>query len=109
MTGFSLAEIDFIIDDAAAANPNGPDAADDAVPESNVQVVSRLGDLWSHSVGYIFTLMTLSAIVDQSSICFSFGLSSEKGLRRDQYLEAMALVRVIEKQLPPSYKLQEWQ
>ncbi|WP_443749339.1 site-specific DNA-methyltransferase [Asticcacaulis solisilvae] len=46
VTGFSLAEIDFIIDDAAAASPNGPDAADDAIPEAKAEVVSRAGDVW---------------------------------------------------------------
>jgi len=33
----------------------------------------------------------------------------KESLARDQYLESMALVWVIEKQLPPSYKLPEWQ
>lgn len=32
LTGFSLAEIDIVLDDAASANPNGNDAADDVVP-----------------------------------------------------------------------------
>jgi hypothetical protein len=46
LTGFSLAEIDLVLDEAGEADPDGPDAADDIVPEMSDQAVSRLGDHW---------------------------------------------------------------
>jgi hypothetical protein len=46
LTGFSLAEVDFALDDAREADPSGPDAAEDAVPTIEGPAVSRLGDLW---------------------------------------------------------------
>jgi DNA modification methylase len=46
LTGFSLAEVDLLLDEASDANPEGPDAADDLIPRVESQAVSRLGDLW---------------------------------------------------------------
>jgi DNA modification methylase len=46
LTGFSLAEVDFVLDEAGEANPTGKDAAEDLVPEVSGQPVTRLGDLW---------------------------------------------------------------
>jgi DNA modification methylase len=46
LTGFNIAEIDFIIEDAESANPQAGDPADDAVPESEGPSVTRMGDLW---------------------------------------------------------------
>lgn len=46
LTGFSLAEIDFVLDEATDSNPDAPDAADDTVPEINGPAVSRMGDVW---------------------------------------------------------------
>jgi DNA modification methylase len=46
LTGFSVAEIDLILDEAGEADPDGKDAADDLVPKLNGAPVSRLGDLW---------------------------------------------------------------
>ena len=46
LTGFSLAEIDLIIDEAGEADPDGLDAADDAVTFASGPAVSRQGDLW---------------------------------------------------------------
>lgn len=46
LTGFSLAEIDFIIDDAADADPARLDMPEDAVPEPESVAVTRMGDLW---------------------------------------------------------------
>ena len=46
LTGFSLAEIDLLIDEAAEANPDAPDSADDSVPAIGGQPVTRMGDLW---------------------------------------------------------------
>ena len=46
LTGFSLAEIDLVIDEAGDADPDGSDAADDAVALSSGPPVSRQGDLW---------------------------------------------------------------
>lgn len=46
LTGFSLAEIDLVLDEAGEADPAGSDAAEDVVPDNNGQAVSRMGDLW---------------------------------------------------------------
>lgn len=46
LTGFSLAEIDLVIEEAAAADPGGVDAAEDAVTFATGRAVSRMGDLW---------------------------------------------------------------
>nr|WP_295374286.1 site-specific DNA-methyltransferase [uncultured Sphingosinicella sp.] len=46
LTGFSLAEVDFILDEAGEADPDGIDAAEDAVPAITGPPVSRHGDLW---------------------------------------------------------------
>ena len=46
LTGFSLAEVDFTLAEASEANPDGPATAEDAVPQSGDQPVTRAGDLW---------------------------------------------------------------
>ncbi|MGE3745558.1 MAG: site-specific DNA-methyltransferase [Sphingomonadaceae bacterium] len=46
VTGFSLAEIDFALDEAGDSDPDGSDAPEDAVPSMAGQAVSRRGDLW---------------------------------------------------------------
>lgn len=46
ITGFSLAEVDFMIDEAGEADPDGRDAADDAVVMATGPAVSRRGDMW---------------------------------------------------------------
>jgi DNA modification methylase len=46
LTGFSLAEIDLVIDEAGEAIPDGCDNADDAVRFATGPAVSRQGDLW---------------------------------------------------------------
>lgn len=46
LTGFSLAEIDFVLDEAGEADPDGVDAAEDLIPEPTGQPVTRMGDLW---------------------------------------------------------------
>lgn len=46
LTGFSLAEVDFALDEAGEADPDGRDAADDAVEVATGPAVSRQGDLW---------------------------------------------------------------
>lgn len=46
LTGFSLAEVDLVLDEAADADPDGRDPADDIVPDPTDQTVSRHGDLW---------------------------------------------------------------
>ena len=46
ITGFSLAEVDFMIDEAGEADPDGRDAADDAVAMATGPAVSRRGDMW---------------------------------------------------------------
>jgi len=46
LTGFSLAEIDFTLDNARAADPKGKDAPEDAVPLYVGPVASQLCDLW---------------------------------------------------------------
>ncbi|MEI6487013.1 MAG: DNA methyltransferase [Sphingomonadales bacterium] len=46
LTGFSLAEIDFAIDAANDAKPNGRNSADDRIPRLPDNPVTRRGDLW---------------------------------------------------------------
>jgi len=46
LTGFSLAEIDFVLDEARESDPAAPSSPEDATPHYPDQVVSRLGDLW---------------------------------------------------------------
>ena len=46
LTGFSLAEIDLIIDEAGEADPDGYDCADDEVTFASGPAVLRQGDLW---------------------------------------------------------------
>lgn len=45
-TGFSLAEIDIILDDVAEANPNGSKAPEDKFEPATGTPVTRRGDLW---------------------------------------------------------------
>jgi DNA modification methylase len=46
LTGFSLAEIDFVLDEATESDPDAPDAAEDAVPDVTGPAVSGMGDVW---------------------------------------------------------------
>ena len=46
LTGFSLAEIDLVLDEAGDADPHGIDAAEDVVPDISGEPVSRRGDVW---------------------------------------------------------------
>lgn len=46
LTGFSLAEIDFVLEEAGEADPDAPDAAEDTVPEAPGPAVTRMGDVW---------------------------------------------------------------
>lgn len=46
LTGFSLAEIDFVLDDAREASAETPSGPDDEVPTLPAQPVTRRGDLW---------------------------------------------------------------
>ena len=46
LTGFSLAETDFILDDAAQADPDGSDGTDDYVPALATTPMIRRSDLW---------------------------------------------------------------
>ena len=46
LTGFSLAEIDFVLDEAGDADPDAAHAADDLVPVVTGQPVTRMGDVW---------------------------------------------------------------
>ena len=46
LTGFSLAEIDLVLDEASEADPDGGDAAEDDVKFATGLPVSRQGDLW---------------------------------------------------------------
>ena len=45
-TGFSLAEIDLVLDEAGEADPDGRDAPEDQVPQLTGPAVTRVGDLW---------------------------------------------------------------
>ncbi|WP_338467649.1 DNA methyltransferase [Novosphingobium sp. ZN18A2] len=46
VTGFSLAEIDLVLDEASEASPDGPAGPEDAVPVISGTPVSRPGDIW---------------------------------------------------------------
>ncbi len=46
ITGFSLAEIDFTLDEAREASPDGPQSAEDTVPELDSRPVTQMGDVW---------------------------------------------------------------
>lgn len=46
LTGFSIAEVDFIIEAASDANPKTRDAKEDVVPSAAGPAVTRMGDVW---------------------------------------------------------------
>ena len=46
LTGFSLAEIDFTLDEARERSPKTRDAGEDVVPEQGLDPVCETGDLW---------------------------------------------------------------
>ena len=46
LTGFSLAEVDFVLDDAAESSPDAGDQPEDEVPVLTGEAVTRLGDIW---------------------------------------------------------------
>lgn len=46
LTGFSIAEVDFIIEAAGDANPKTRDAKEDVVPSAAGPAVTRMGDVW---------------------------------------------------------------
>jgi len=46
LTGFSLAEVDFVLDEAADADPDHPDAPEDVVPVVPGPAVTRSGEIW---------------------------------------------------------------
>lgn len=46
LTGFSLAEIDLVLDEAGEADPNLPDSAEDIFAVVAGPAISRRGDLW---------------------------------------------------------------
>ncbi|ASK89852.1 modification methylase RsrI [Sphingorhabdus sp. SMR4y] len=46
LTGFSLAEIDLVLDEASDADPDGVCTPEDEIPLLQEIAVSRLGDLW---------------------------------------------------------------
>ena len=46
VTGFSLAETDFTLDDLREANPEGRDSPEDSVPPLAAAAVTRRGDIW---------------------------------------------------------------
>lgn len=46
LTGFSLAEIDLVLDEAGEGDPEGNDAPEDLVPVVSGPAVTRIGDVW---------------------------------------------------------------
>lgn len=46
LTGFSLAEVDLVLDEAGDSDPEGSDAPEDHVPAISGTPVSRMGDIW---------------------------------------------------------------
>jgi len=47
LTGFSLAEIDLVLDAATDADPEGASGPEDAIPAMTEQAVTRRGEVWS--------------------------------------------------------------
>ena len=46
VTGFSISEVDTVIGEARAASPEGPDTAENDIPEQAAVAVTRPGDIW---------------------------------------------------------------
>lgn len=46
LTGFSLAEVDLVLDEYSDADPDGREAPEDAVPVLNGEAVTQRGDIW---------------------------------------------------------------
>lgn len=46
LTGFSLAEVDLVIDELAEADPEGSDTPDDFIPHVSRPATTNLGDVW---------------------------------------------------------------
>ncbi|MGB3806978.1 MAG: DNA methyltransferase [Erythrobacter sp.] len=46
LTGFSLAEVDLVLDEAGEADPSGTDEPEDVVPLVSGEAITRRGDLW---------------------------------------------------------------
>jgi len=46
VTGFSIGEVDAVLQEAAAAAPDGSDAPEDATPEPAAIAVTKPGDVW---------------------------------------------------------------
>lgn len=53
LTGFALAEIDFVLDAASNAEPDGPQPEEDAVVALAAEAVSQRGDLWQLGRHYL--------------------------------------------------------
>jgi DNA modification methylase len=53
LTGFSLAEIDLVLDDAREASPDTHDAPEDRIPEPSDVVITQRGDLWQLGEHYL--------------------------------------------------------
>lgn len=47
VTGFSIGEVDTVIQEAKASSPNERDAAEDACPAPQDQATTRIGDIWT--------------------------------------------------------------
>lgn len=46
LTGFSVAEVDFVIDELAEGDPEGDDTPEDLVPQLSGPAITQRGDLW---------------------------------------------------------------
>ena len=46
LTGLSLAEIDFVLDEASDSDPKGADKPEDAVPVVTHEPITKFGDVW---------------------------------------------------------------
>ncbi len=53
LIGFSLAEIDLVLDEAREASPDTRDAPEDALPDRSDAVVTQRGDLWKLGEHYL--------------------------------------------------------
>ena len=65
-TGFGLAEIDLVLDEAGDADPDRPEAPEDVVPVVAGAAVTRMGDVWQ--LGRHRLLCAIRAVLPTSTV-----------------------------------------
>lgn len=69
LTGFSLAEVDFVLDEASDADPAGTDQPEDHVPTAGGPAVAKLGDVWMLELAMHPTVKPTALIADAIRDC----------------------------------------